>query len=60
MRNVDYVLDMVVLVASIAFGIVFMVAMDAVSAHSGAQIVLMILEIAAMGIFGKTSYQMLQ
>lgn len=60
MRNVDYVLDRIILVASIAFGIVFMVAMDAVSTHSGAQAVLMILELATMEIFAKTSYQMLQ
>ena len=60
MRNVDYVLDRIILVASVAFGIVFMVAMDAVSAHAGAQDVLMILELATMGIFAKTSYQMLQ
>ena len=49
-----------ILVVSAALGIVFTVAMDAVSAGSGAQIVLMILVLASMGAFDATSYEMLK
>ena len=43
MRNMYNVIGMIILVVSAALGIVFTVAMDAVSAGSGAQIVLMVL-----------------
>ena len=46
MRNMYNVIGMIILVVSTALGIVFTVAMDAVSAGSGAQIVLMILVLA--------------
>ena len=58
MRNMYNVIGM--LVVSAALGIVFTVAMDAVSAGSGAQIVLMILILASMGAFDVTSYEMLK
>lgn len=60
MRNMYNVIGMVILVVSAALGIVFTVAMDAVSAGSGAQIVLMILILASMGAFDVTSYEMLK
>lgn len=60
MRNMYNVLGMIILVVSAALGIVFTVAMDAVSAGSGAQIVLMILVLASMGAFDVTSYEMLK
>ena len=49
MRNMYNVIGMIILVVSAALGIVFTVAMDAVSAGSGAQIVLMVLILASMG-----------
>lgn len=60
MRNMYNVIGMVILVVSAALGIVFTVAMDAVSAGSGAQIVLMVLILASMGAFDVTSYEMLK
>ena len=60
MRNMYNVIGMIILVVSAALGIVFTVAMDAVSAGSGAQIVLMILILASMGAFDITSYEMLK
>ena len=60
MRNMYNVISMIILVVSAALGIVFTVAMDAVSAGSGAQIVLMILILASMGAFDVTSYEMLK
>lgn len=60
MRNMYNVIGMVILVVSAALGIAFTVAMDAVSAGSGAQIVLMILVLASMGAFDVTSYEMLK
>ena len=55
MRNMYNVIGMIILVVSAALGIVFTVAMDAVSAGSGAQIVLMVLILASMGAFDVTS-----
>ena len=60
MRNMYNVISMIILVVSAALGIVFTVAMDAVSAGSGAQIVLMVLTLASMGAFDVTSYEMLK
>lgn len=60
MRNMYNVIGMIILVVSAALGIVFTVAMDAVSTGSGAQIVLMILVLASMGAFDATSYEMLK
>ena len=60
MRNMYNVISMIILVVSAALGVVFTVAMDAVSAGSGAQIVLMILILASMGAFDVTSYEMLK
>lgn len=60
MRNMYNVISMIILVVSAALGVVFTVAMDAVSAGSGAQIVLMILVLASMGAFDVTSYEMLK
>lgn len=60
MRSMYNVIGMIILVVSATFGIVFTVAMDAVSAGSGAQIVLMILVLASMGAFDVTSYEMLK
>lgn len=60
MRNMYNVISMIILVVSVALGVVFTVAMDAVSAGSGAQIVLMILVLASMGAFDVTSYEMLK
>ena len=57
MRNMYYVIGMIILAVSAALGIEFTVAMDAVSAGSGAQIVLMILILASMGAFDVTSYE---
>ena len=50
MRNMYNVIGMIILVVSAALGIVFTVAMDAVSAGSGAQIVLMILILEVVGL----------
>ena len=60
MRNMYNVIGMIILVVSAALGIVFTVAMDAVSAGSGAQFVLMVLILASMGAFDVTSYEMLK
>ena len=60
MRNMYNVLGMIILVVSAALGIVFTVAMEAVSAGSGAQIVLMSLVLASRGAFDVTSYEMLK
>ena len=51
MRNMYNVIGMIILVVSAALRIVFTVAMDAVSAGSGAQIVLMVLILASAGCF---------
>lgn len=60
MRNMYNVIGMIILVVSAALGIVFTIAMDAVSAGSSAQIVLMVLILASMGAFDVTSYEMLK
>ena len=60
MRNMYNVIGMIILVVSAALGIVFTVAMYAVSAGSGTQIVLMVLILASMGAFDVTSYEMLK
>ena len=59
MRNMYNVIGMIILVVSAALGIVYTVAMDADSAGSGAQNVLMVLILASMGAFDVTSYEML-